>query len=95
MQELIKLCTYSQQSELKWNFIKQRQAIEKDHNRYGQQLTVTNALESRIICLMLDPPAPMMAPTAAFGTDSWFISFVGAQCGGCIGPPPPPYMPPP
>ena len=31
-------------------------------------LTVTEALESELTCLMLDPLAPMIAPTAEFGT---------------------------
>ena len=38
------------------------------HQHLTMTLTVTNAFESRIICLMLEPPAPMMAPTAEFGT---------------------------
>ena len=37
-------------------------------------LTVTEALESELTCLMLDPLAPMIAPTAEFGTLIWHNS---------------------
>jgi len=36
--------------------------------RVTELLTLTNAPESRMICLMLAPPAPMIAPTAELGT---------------------------
>jgi len=35
---------------------------------------MTKAPESRMICLMLVPPVPMMAPTAALGTLIWHSS---------------------
>jgi len=40
-------------------------------------LTLTNAPDSRMICLMLAPPAPMIAPTAELGTLICSDSFAG------------------
>jgi len=42
-----------------------------------QILTVINAPESLIICLMLDPLEPIIAPTAEFGIMTWHCSIIG------------------
>jgi len=59
------------------NIVCDKEFAHKQHSRVKQQerqLTMTKAPESRMICLMLVPPVPMMAPTAALGTLIWHSS---------------------